>query len=131
MVRTWKDNLKGIKYNFLPHNVTNYVKIHAILNDIYQSQIVGAAFDDLFADDTKTALKPNCASLTLDAIWQIVTDRAAPMTETNHLTGLMAGCKPKLVMNFMVGTTKTFVPFMCGDTIWKIPHSGPIEPYYQ
>ena len=119
MVRTWKDDLKGIQYNFLPHSVNKYVRIHTLLNDIYQSKIDDTAFNDIFTDDTKTALKPNCASLILDAIWQVVTNRAAPMTESTHLTGLMAGCKTKLVMNFIVGTTKTFVPFTCGDTIGK------------
>ena len=56
MVRTWKDDLKGIKYNFLPHSVSKHARIHTLLNDIYQSQIEGAVFDDLFTDSTKTAL---------------------------------------------------------------------------
>ena len=64
---------------------------------------VGATFDDFFTDDTKTTLKPNCASLILDAIWEIVNNQTAPITKKAHLTGLMTGCKTKLVMNFMIG----------------------------
>ena len=112
MVRTWKD-LKGIKYRFLEHSVPKYAKIHTHLNNIYQGPVDGATFADIFTDDiARDVLKPNCASLILDAIWEIVNNRASVMTEKDHLKGIMTGCKTKLVMNFMVGTDKKFLSFI-------------------
>ena len=122
MAGTWKA-LKGIKYNFLPHSygssIPRYKDVHTHLNAHYGSQVDGPSFDDIFTDNTRSDLQSNCAAMIKDAIFAIVFERAAPMTELNHLKALITGFKKNLVMNFMVGTTKTFVPSSAGEAIGK------------
>ena len=122
MAGTWK-GLKGIKYNFLPHSygssMPRYKDVHTHLNDHYKSQVDGQSFDDIFTDETRSDLQSNCAAMIKDKIFAIVFERAAPTTKLNHLKALITGFKKSLVMSFMVGTTKKFVPSSAGEAIGK------------
>ena len=68
MVQTLKDDLQGIEYKLLKHLVPELSNIHTVMNDIYKSEDEGDAFHDLFTNEARDTLKPNCASLLLDAI---------------------------------------------------------------
>ena len=63
MVRTWKDDLHGIKFKFLEHSIPEFAKIHEVMNGLYKSEVDDTAFHDLFTDENRDALKTNCASL--------------------------------------------------------------------
>ena len=62
-------------------------------------------------------MKPNCTLLLLDAIWEIVTDRATATDKHEHIKAMITGCKTKLAMTFMVGTKKQYLHITCGDDI--------------
>ena len=124
MVKTWKNDLKGITYSFLPHSYSigtapKYQHAHTLMNNIYQGQVEGDSFGDIFTDDTRTTLKLDCASLIMNAICAIIFERASHQTEANHLKSLIIGLKKHLVLNFAVGNFTRFVPPTAGAAIGK------------
>ena len=93
------------------------------MNDIYKSKVEGDTFNDLFTDEAQDTLKPNCVSLLLDIIWQIITDQATTADKTDYLKSIIIGCKTKLAITFTVlehnTDRKKYLPITCGDEMGK------------
>ena len=93
------------------------------MNDTYKSEVEGDTFQDLFTNEAREILKPNCASLLLDAIWEIVTDQATATDRANCLKNIIVGCKAKLAVTFTVleynQDWKKYLPITCGDEMGK------------
>ena len=67
VTRKLKD-LRGIEFKFLKHSIPKYAEIHHHLNSVYTGQVENTTFADIFTDASRTALKPDCATMVKDAI---------------------------------------------------------------
>ena len=124
VLRTWKDDLHGIKFKFLKHSNPTFKEIHEVMNGIYKSEVDDKVFHDIFTDENRDTLKTNCASLLLDAIWQLVTDRATTTDNAGYLKNIILGCKTKLAITFSVLASDNtdlmkYLPATCGEEMGK------------
>ena len=74
--KSWKTDIKGIEFSFLKHSVPAFWNAHNVLNDIYSYVVDKESFQNLLTDDSMDTLKPDCATLLLDSIWDIIQSRA-------------------------------------------------------
>ena len=94
------------------------------MNGLYKSEVDDKAFHALFTDENRDTLKTDCASLLLNAIWQLVTDRAIATANAGYCKNIIIRCKTKLAITFSVlapdGTSRMkYLPATCGEEVGK------------
>ena len=87
--KSWKNDIQGIGFSFLKHSVPTYWNAHTVLNDIYNGEAEGDPFRNPLTSDSMDTVKPDCASLLLDAIFDIIQSMADDQGQPDRLKSII------------------------------------------
>ena len=93
-VNGWS-SIDEMTIEFGMHSHPRYASIHKKLNAVYGHSIDG--FDDIFTDDSKTALKANASQLVTDKVIASITENAVGTENVTHIKSILNS--PKVSIN--------------------------------